>query len=261
MNEFFRKNKIIGMIHLMPLPGSPKYQGDIQEIIDVAMADAEALVVGGINCFIIENFNDDPYAEKIDDFSFALMVTICQEIKRKYNCILGVNIQFNDYEKELALAYVTDAKFIRVEVFIDTRIGIEGTIVPKCREISEIKRKYNIDTLIFADIDVKHTTALVKEDIVELAYRAKEAGADAIILTGNKTGENPRKEEITRVRQALGNEFPLIIGSGFNSKNARQYLEYVDAAIVGSSIKINRNVKNAIDKNLVCELVDSISWE
>jgi membrane complex biogenesis BtpA family protein len=257
MKEFLKENPIIGMVHLLPLPGAPKYGGSIEEIRERAMSDAAALVNGGIKSIIIENFNDDPYTEDINAFSFAVMTMIANEIKNTFDCKLGINIHFNDVEKEFALAYAIDADFVRVEVFIDNRVGIKGIITAKCRKVVKMKNRYNIRAKIMADIDVKHTTALVKESIDELAYRAIDEGADAIILTGTKTGENPEIAEVKRIREIVG-DFPIVVGSGINSKTAKEYLQYADGAIVGSSIKIDGNVKNPVCQNRVMELVGSI---
>ncbi|HPX31981.1 MAG TPA: BtpA/SgcQ family protein [Erysipelotrichaceae bacterium] len=258
MKEFFRGNPIIGMVHLLPLPGAPKYRGSIEEIKERALYDANALVNGGVKSFIIENFNDDPYSECIDDFSFATMVKIANEIKNAFDCKIGINIQFNDVEKELALAYAIDADFIRVEVFIDNRVGIQGIMTAKCRKITELKNKYDIRAKILADIDVKHTTALVKEDIDELAHRAIDEGADAIILTGSKTGENPKITEVERIREIV-EDFPIVVGSGINSNTIRKYLRYANGVIVGSSIKIDGNVKNPVCQIRTRELVESLN--
>lgn len=256
MSDFFKKKQIIGMVHLLPLPGSPKYSNNGSEIRKRAFQDVEALIDGGINSVIVENFNDDPYAETIDDFGFALMVSICTELKNKYNDIyFGVNIQFDDYYKELALAKAIQADFIRSEIYVDTRVGIQGIMKPKAREIAQLRSNYNMDTLVFADVDVKHSVPLVREPIEDLVLRCKEEGADAVILTGTKTGENAKIEDIISVKEKIGNSYPLIVGSGIKSSTINDYLKYVDGVIVGSSIKKDGNVRNAVDSNRVKELV------
>jgi hypothetical protein len=57
LKEIFEVEKpIIGMVHLMPLPGSPGYGGyGMEVIIDQALRDAKALVEGGIDGIIVEN--------------------------------------------------------------------------------------------------------------------------------------------------------------------------------------------------------------
>jgi hypothetical protein len=48
---------VIGMIHLWPLPGAPGYRGTgMQPILDNALRDGEALVEGGVDGLVVENF-------------------------------------------------------------------------------------------------------------------------------------------------------------------------------------------------------------
>ncbi len=63
LENIFKVSKpIIGMVHLLPLPGSPKYGGKgIKPILDRAIKDAKALEKGGINGLLAENFGDAPY--------------------------------------------------------------------------------------------------------------------------------------------------------------------------------------------------------
>ena len=120
-----------------------------------------------------------------------------------------------------------------------------------------IKNQYNLDVLIFADVDVKHSVALVKEPLIELVARCKEEGADAVILTGTKTGENAKIEDIMEVKKQLGESFPIIVGSGIKPATVKQYLQYADGVIVGSSIKIDGNVRNGVDSERVRLLVEN----
>jgi predicted TIM-barrel enzyme len=38
---------IVGMVHLLPLPGSPRFRGSMREIIRRARSDLRALLKGG----------------------------------------------------------------------------------------------------------------------------------------------------------------------------------------------------------------------
>ena len=52
---------IIGMVHLQPLPGSPRFAGDLDAVEAAALADARALAAGGVHAIIVENFGDAPF--------------------------------------------------------------------------------------------------------------------------------------------------------------------------------------------------------
>jgi len=45
---------LIGVVHLKPLPGSPRFAGNLESIIDFAVADARAYERGGVDAIIAE---------------------------------------------------------------------------------------------------------------------------------------------------------------------------------------------------------------
>lgn len=57
LREIFEVDKpVIGMVHLLPLPGSPGYDYyGMDAIIEKALADVKALEEGGVNGLIVEN--------------------------------------------------------------------------------------------------------------------------------------------------------------------------------------------------------------
>ncbi|MEK7714074.1 MAG: BtpA/SgcQ family protein, partial [candidate division NC10 bacterium] len=52
---------LIGMVHLAPLPGSPRWEGAMARVIEAALADARALVEGGVDALLVENYGDAPF--------------------------------------------------------------------------------------------------------------------------------------------------------------------------------------------------------
>ncbi len=53
---FKTNNPIIGVVHLLPLPTSPRWQGKLERVIARAEQEATALAAGGVDGIIIENF-------------------------------------------------------------------------------------------------------------------------------------------------------------------------------------------------------------
>lgn len=59
MNDLFATDQpIIGMVHLGPLPGAPRFDGDRESIRERAIQDAARLAAGGVDGIIVENFGD-----------------------------------------------------------------------------------------------------------------------------------------------------------------------------------------------------------
>jgi len=85
---------LIGMVHLQPLPGSPRWQGSMARVIEAALADAQALVEGGIDALLVENFGDAPFAAgRVEAATVAGVTAVAAEIRRAFaETALGVNV-------------------------------------------------------------------------------------------------------------------------------------------------------------------------
>ena len=53
--------RLIGMVHLGPLPGSPGFDGDLDGAVAAAAADAEVIAEAGFDGVMVENFGDAPF--------------------------------------------------------------------------------------------------------------------------------------------------------------------------------------------------------
>ncbi len=257
-NSCFGKKAIIGMIHLLPLPGSPKYGGSLEAVYSAAKADMEALKEGGINCAIIENFGDIPYGTENELITLTAMTSIAARLRSESDMMLGVNVQFNDIEAEWALAYSCDLNFLRAEAFVENRVGIHGITYAAAPKLGRMRAKYNKDVMILADINTKHTFPLADQPIDFSVHEAIASGADAIIVTGLLTGQNPTIEQVSEIKKMAG-DFPVILGSGVNESNISQFFEVADGAIIGSSIKYDGDVSKPVDPKRVASLVAKVS--
>lgn len=243
---FGGKKAIIGMVHLQPLPGSPRYGGDLDAVYRAAVEDLENLQRAGVSAAIIENFGDVPYGTDNDFITLASMTSIAARLREKTDMPLGINVQFNCAKEEWAMAYATGGDFIRVEAFVETRVGTHGITYPAAPVLMREKGHYPADTLLFCDINTKHTEPLVPSAIKDNIHAAIEEGADALIVTGVVTGQNPTLEQVEEFKQNSGS-VPVLLGSGINADNAGDFLAIADGAIVGSSFKYDGDVFKQID--------------
>ena len=75
-----RRPLLIGVVHLRPLPGSPRWQGDLQKVLKLAVADARAYEDGGADAVFIENFGDVPFTKgKVGPETIAAMAATVNE--------------------------------------------------------------------------------------------------------------------------------------------------------------------------------------
>jgi hypothetical protein len=116
------------------------------------------------------------------------------------------------------------ASFIRTDYFVDPmerpehggrmRIDPEGLL--------RYRQSLGADSLlILADIQVKYARMLVERTLSESARLAREAGADAVVVTGAKTGEPPTGEDLEEARRGAG-DIPVLIGSGLSPTSLKE---------------------------------------
>lgn len=258
--ELFNKKPIIGMIHLLPLPGSPNYQGDIESIEKRALDDLKALTEGGVDAFIIENFGDVPYDNEISLEGYSVMLSIINKIQQHTSLPFGINIQFNSTEQEWAMAFATHAAFIRVESFVENRIGTHGISFTAAPKLMRQKKQYPSECMIFSDVHVKHSYPMTEISLEDAIHEAYSSGASAVIITGRATGKQPEIEDVRKIKE-LYPDIPVLIGSGINERNAAEYLSVSDGIIVGSSIKYGGDVNQSIDEIRVKHFMEAVRTE
>jgi membrane complex biogenesis BtpA family protein len=199
----------------------------------------------------VENFGDEPYqigeppAEQL-----ALMAAVTRHVVERVNIPVGVNVQFNAWQAEIAIAYSCEADFVRVEVFVDTVVSAQGLIQPCSALITRHREALGAKNVsIWADLQTKYTTNIIPQAIAQSAIDAYSAGADALIVTGGATGQAAPLDDVKQVREAV--DLPVLVGSGTDIDNVAQVLETADGAIVGSSLKQGGRVKNRVSKEAV----------
>lgn len=259
-NIFKDKKAIIGMIHLPALPGTPDGKvRTFKELSSYALSELDRLQAGGVNAAIVENFWDIPYLpNKVPAITVATMAAIAGQVKARASIPIGINILYNDFRNELAVARAIDAAFIRAEVFVDTAFCETGIIEPSSsyliRERSSI---YADEVAIFADIHGKNTSPMWQRPLTDAAIDAQDRGkADAIIITGAGTGKSASITDIKNVREQI--KIPILVGSGVNPKTVKDLFDFCDGAIIGSCFKEGGSINGKTDVERVKELISAL---
>jgi len=251
--------RIIGVLHIPALPGSPRNQFPLHSIIDWVLKDADALTDGGVDAFILENFGDIPfYPHRVPPHTVAFMTAIGREVRRSFNQTLGINVLRNDAQSAIAVAAAVSAEFIRVNIHTGARVTDQGLIEGTAHDTLRYRRLLSSDLKILADVDVKHSAPIatrpLQEDVEEIISRG---GADAVIVTGAATGMETAFEDLRLAKEAAS-PAPVFAGSGVNAENVARVLEMADGVIVGTSLKRDGITTNAVDGQRVRALVDIV---
>ncbi|NMC05595.1 MAG: BtpA/SgcQ family protein [Candidatus Lokiarchaeota archaeon] len=267
----------IGMIHLLPLPGSPgfdEFEG-LQAVIDRAEQELDIYVKAGMSGAIFENFGDAPFFPgRVPPETVASMtrvVTSCvndvDPFSANESFSLGINVLRNDPVSALAISKAVGAQFVRVNVHAGVAATDQGIINGTAHETLRYRKAIGADNVhIHADVRVKHATSLLQRSVVQesldLVTRAMVDGG--LIFTGESTGIQPADDVLAQlldVKKALP-KTKLFLGSGVSAENIAALTKLagnsLDGCIVGTSIKEKCDVRNPVDAGRVRELLKVI---
>jgi len=249
---------IIGMVHLKPLPGTPRYNGSPTEILDAALADALALTSGGIDAIMVENYGDVPFRKTgVEPHTIAVMALIAAEIRRETGRPIGINVLRNDAAAAIGIATACGADFVRINVHTGAMVTDQGIIEGDAATTLAYRDRLRSEVAIMADVHVKHALPQVPFPIEESAADAAQRGlADALIVTGTRTGGAIEREELRRVRRAVN--VPVLVGSGVTAETAATILSECDGAIVGSWLKQEGDHLRPVDPERVLRLMSIV---
>lgn len=247
---------LIGVVHLRPLPGSPRYGGSMREVIEFALADARAYERGGAHAVFVENFGDVPFTKgAVAPETIAAMTAAGCALRAEIKLPIGFNVLRNDAQAALALCAVCNGHFIRVNVHSGAMLTDQGLIEGDAYHTLRSRERLAPGREIFADIHVKHAVPLGDVTLEDAAHDTLDRGlADALIISGVGTGQVADLDDVERVRKACP-QAKLLLGSGVNRENVSAFLRVADGVIVGSSLKKDGKLANPVDPKRVAALV------
>jgi membrane complex biogenesis BtpA family protein len=253
---------LLGVMHLKPLPGSPRWRKmpDLEKVIALAVRDARAYEQGGADGVFIENFWDAPFTKgHVAPETLAAMAAAGRAIREAVDIPIGFNVLRNDALAGLALCTACGGSYIRVNVHTGAMLTDQGIIEGNAYETLRCRTRLCPEVLIFGDVHVKHAVPLGSWAIEDSARDTVERGlADALIVSGVGTGLATDVKDVERVRQACPTA-RILIGSGTTAANAGDYLRFADGCIVGSSLKKNGDVANPVDPRRVAALAQVLA--
>src|SRR5512143_287314 len=98
-NPFRAERPVIGMVHLLPLPESPRWGGSLEDVFGAAVRDAAILVEEGIDGVLVENYGDLPFhPDRVPPSTAASMGVLVDRLRREIPGYvpIGVNVLRND---------------------------------------------------------------------------------------------------------------------------------------------------------------------
>ena len=256
---------LIGVVHLPPMPGDPRHSTaqSFARVERHAMADAEALVAGGVDAVILENFGSAPFAkgtwrEGIPPHQIACLALLARWCCDRFHVPVGVNCLRNDARSSMGIAAAAGLDFMRVNVHTGAMVTDQGLIEGEAHRTLRYRRSLGVKVSILADVLVKHAQPLTPLAPAQATAECIERGlADGVIVTGIGTGRPVSQELLAQVSEAAG-EHPVYIGSGLSPESAGELCPLAHGAIVGTWLKRGGRVEEEVEVSRVREMAAAV---
>ncbi|MBS1808410.1 MAG: BtpA/SgcQ family protein [Acidobacteria bacterium] len=257
---FANPKPIVGMIHVGALPGTPCASSSIAELVQTAVAEARLYRDFGLEGIIIENMHDVPYLRgTVGPEIVAAMSVIGQAVKQESQLPTGIQILAAANIEAMAVAHAAGLDFIRAEGFVFAHIADEGLIESSAAKLLRYRKQIGAERVqVWADIKKKHSSHAITADI-SLAATAETVEfmrGDAVIVTGNVTGDAPKQADVEAVKSHC--HLPVLLGSGVDAENLADFYPAADGFIIGSYFKLGGHWANAIDPSRVEKLMKAV---
>jgi uncharacterized protein len=261
MSERFRrvfgaKKPVIAMVHLGALPGSPLHdpEGGPEALVQAARQDLNALQAAGFDAVMFGNENDRPYEFKVDTASTAAMAFVIGALRSEIGVPFGVNVLW-DPMSTMALAAASGASFVR-EILTGTYASDMGPWNPDAGKALRYRdRLARRDLAVLFNISAEFAYSLDQRSLADRARSAVFSSIpDAIIVSGAITGEAAAMSDLEAVKRALP-ATPVLANTGVKHATVADVLKAADGCIVGSSLKVDGNTWNPVDRDRAAEFM------
>lgn len=254
---------LTGVIHMQAMPGDVAYRsGGFEGVLSAAMRDFDALVQGGVQAIIVENFGSAPFdkgtrGHRIPPHHVAFMARLATQLVGAWpEGRIGINCLRNDARAALGVAAASGAAFVRINVHTGAYVTDQGLIEGEAAETLRYRRALDAQDIgIWADVLVKHASPLAPLDATTATHDCVRRGhANAVIVTGSATGE-PVDTTLLAEVSAAADHAPVYLGSGVTPERLDTLLPYAHGAIVGTWLKHEGVLHNPVDPARVATLV------
>ena len=249
---------VFGMVHFLPLPGTPCYDSSagLKAIFNTAFKDAEALAEAGVDGFMFSNEGDRPYLSDVSKYTVAIMSRLVNEVASKYKLPFGVSV-LADPMAAISVGAAVEADFVRI--FLSWVYASDwGIVDPDAGALQRYKVSLDKSPSIFANVS-GHTEPLGNRSLKDITRGAIKFGlADAICLAGTTAGSEIGVKDIKDAREGAAGATPVIIGTGVGIDNIDKMYDLGDAFIVGTSLKKGGETFNPIDADRAKKFMDKM---
>ena len=247
---------VIGMVHLGALPGTPLHdaKAGLEGLVAAARADLAALQKAGFDAVMFGNENDRPYEFDVDRASTATMAYVIGRLREEITVPFGVNVLW-DPMSTVALAAATGAAFVR-EIFTGTYASDMGPWTPDAGQAMRYRDRLGArDVAMLFNVSAEFADSLDRRPLADRARSAVFSSIpDAVLVSGQITGEAARMEDLEAVKAALPHT-PVLANTGVKHGTVADVLSVADGCVVGSALKRDGDTWKPVDPDRAADFM------
>ena len=247
---------LIGVVHLLALPGSSAFDRELgmPPIVSAARQDVETLIEAGVDGIIFCNGGDLPYRVDVGTEQATALAAIVGELKPLLTLPYGVDLLW-DPVATLAVGKAVGAAFVR-EVFVGVYESDMGQLRPDPGGAFSYRHAIGADDMaIFTNLTPEFASPLGSRSVGDRALGARFFGCTGALISGPRAGAALRFSDLEDAKAAVP-DMPVLANTGVSHDTAERTLEVADGIIVGTSLKVDGRTKNRIDLDRARRMVE-----
>ncbi len=239
--------RLVGVLHLPPLPGAANYSGaSVREMAEAAAADATVLEAAGFSDVMVQDASDNPQPTTVGAATVAALAVVGAAVRAATDMGLGVIAGHNDGAASVAVAHAVGAQFVRVKVLTGVSAGPTGFIEGCSVDVAQMKRLLGSNVEVWADAHEATSAALLGDTAWAAAQALAFGGADKLIVTRD-SGVEDALEDIARVKSEVGEGIDVLVGGRVTGDTLPAVMRGADGVILGSVLKTSGGHAARID--------------
>jgi membrane complex biogenesis BtpA family protein len=255
-----KKKIVIGMVHLLPLPGTPFYQeGNFEQTLEKAVADATALYHGGADGCLVQTVDRVyPATDEADYARVAAMATIVKAVADATGpeFQIGVQMMLNALKASIAVAKVGGGSFLRCTALVGATLSAAGIVEANPLDFLTYRAQISAQHIkLIAEVNSMHFQWLGDRPTAEVARMAARLGAAAVEVAHPEEEINNRL--VWEIKQVMP-QLPVILGGHTTHENIARRLAAADGVFVGTCLKADSR-DSRVDVERVREYVKIVA--
>lgn len=250
---------IIAMCHMPAMPGDPGFDkdGGMDKVYDYTYKELKSLQDGGVDSVMFSNEFSLPYLTDVRTETVAAMARVIGQLMPYIKVPFGVNVLWDPY-KSIDLAMATGGRFVR-EIFTGVYASDFGLWNTNCGDV--IRHQYAIgaqNVKLLFNIVPEAAKYVADRDIVEIARSTVfNNKPDALCVSGLTAGSETDSAILKKVKDIVP-ETVVFANTGCRVDNIERQLSIADAAVVGTTFKVDGKFANMVDVTRTKAFMDTV---